>query len=81
MTAILHDADCKQHDLPFPHRVITSRRHEKNRDQIVTLIVCALCGDWINRRMDNCRCPGSCHMEARDGKPIGETVQFAPHIV
>jgi hypothetical protein len=80
MSAVLHRADCKQHDLPFPHRVITSTRRVKDRNHIVTVIVCALCGHWINRPMDACRCPGSCHMESRDGKPIGETVVDRPRI-
>lgn len=83
MTAILHDPLCKQHGFPFPHRVITSTTVTPNRKgeryRIVTeTIVCAFCGHWIARRMERCRCPASCHMEARNRESIGVTVVRTP---
>jgi hypothetical protein len=74
MTAVLHNALCKTHNLPFPHRVITVRREIGKRYQIVTFVVCALCGHWTARTVPTCRCPGSCHMEARNRERIGQTL-------
>ena len=63
---------CEEHGIDFPHRVVNAGIRKTNEGRIYTfLIICAFCGHWIDRPYHECKCPASCHMEARSGEPRG----------
>jgi hypothetical protein len=71
----LHESD--EH-APFAHYFIKTpgrirTKSVRGKPDIITeipaveYIVCYFCGHWINRPLEQCKCPASCHAEALSG--------------
>lgn len=74
MTVVICGKRCP-HDIPFAHRAVywPAKRQSDGvwYHCVLTYIICAYCGHWIENRMPNCRCIASCHSEARSGHGEG----------
>jgi hypothetical protein len=67
----LHESD--EH-APFAHYLIETpgrivTKLVRGKPPIITVVpptiylVCYFCGHWINRPLEQCKCPASCHTE------------------
>lgn len=61
--------------IPFPHILVTTQRTVKTDGEVqqvtVKMWVCKLCNHMVANPYPVCRCPASCHSEARNGEKEG----------